>query len=96
MADFQKKKVYIADGYLSLHDEMIKNLNLDPNDTLQGEATVRGSKPLIQWVKNYPTYLGNKIHDKEFLNSSEMKWLSQYFDLSVLKTKGIYGKQDVY
>lgn len=96
MADFQKKKVYIADGYLSLHDEMIRNLNLDPNNTLQGEATVRGGKPLIQWVKNYPIYLGSKIHDKEFLDSSEMKWLGQYFDLTVLKSKGIYGKQDVY
>ena len=96
MADFQKKKVYIADGYLSLHDEMIRNLNLDPNNILQGEATVRGSKPLIQWVKNYPAYLGSKIRDKEFLDSSEMRWLGQYFDLSILKSKGIYGKQDVY
>jgi hypothetical protein len=94
VVDFLDKKVYVADGFLSLHNEMIRNFNLDPDNTLQGEALIRGGKPLIQWVKDYPIYLGSKIRDKDFLDSSEMKWLSQYFDLAILKKRGIYGKQD--
>lgn len=102
VADLINQKVYVADGYLSLHRELFANLSINKNNCIQGEAAIKGAKPVIWYVYGgYPEFVYDNIghswesdFSKRVLDSKYMKWLELYFDLSRLKKYGLYGKED--